>query len=91
MGVSIMLGKRSITPGGRSRMASQITDTFGYTHGSAYVFDERDLVALTELARLEGRHPFEEPAEGSTDIGDSFRAIVDEVRANGQAVVRLVY
>lgn len=91
MGVIIMLGKRCITPGRRSRMASDIQAAFGHAHGGAYVFDENDTETLSALAKRGGLHPGEDKNRKDPEIGIAFRAIVKAIKTEGQAVVRLVY
>lgn len=89
MGVNIMLGRRCITPGARSRMASEITDTFGYAHRGTYAFVEEDIPDLSALAERGGQRSADDGR--NPEISDAFHEIVKEVEDKGQAVVRLVY
>lgn len=87
---AILLGDRCITPRRRGRMAHDLQGAYGYPHEGVYLFAEAHIEVLSILAQREGLRAGEEYGRDPL-VGDAYRAIVAEVRAKGQATVRLVY
>jgi len=90
MGVSIMLGKKNITPGWRSMMYSLMTDNFGCIHnqeGAHFLFMDFDIPTLMHIAKKQYKGEKDKPFDYAKDIEESFNKIIKVVQRKGEARV----
>jgi len=90
MGVSIMLGKKNITPGWRSMMYQLMIDNFGCIHtqnGAEFIFVDYNIPTLMHIAKKQYKGEKEKPFDYAEDIEKSFNKIIKTIQKKGEARV----